>query len=71
MEYEFLHDVTGQVKVRMSVDHEAVGHGSNDEVKENLALLDEVEAAMRAIKGSKRSGSASATNTPSGWMTKR
>lgn len=55
MEYEFLRDLTGQVKVRMSMDHEAVGHWFNDEVKENLALLDEVEAAMRGIKGSERS----------------
>lgn len=54
MEYEFLRDLTGQVKVRMSMDHEAVGHWFNDEVKENLALLDEVEAAMREIKGSER-----------------
>jgi len=54
MEYEFLRDLTGQVKVRMSMDHEAVGHWFNEEVKENLALLDEVEAAMRAIKGSER-----------------
>ncbi|MDU6080331.1 MAG: YacL family protein, partial [Pantoea sp.] len=37
MEYEFLRDLTGQVKVRMSMDHEAVGHWFNEEVKENLA----------------------------------
>jgi len=54
MEYEFLRDLTGQVKVRMSMDHEAVGHWFNEEVKENLALLDEVEAAMRGIKVSER-----------------
>ncbi|MFS2223057.1 protein YacL [Pantoea sp. B65] len=54
MEYEFLRDVTGVVKVRMSMDHEAVGHWFNEEVKENLALLDEVEAAVKAIKGSER-----------------
>ncbi|KOC88437.1 protein YacL [Winslowiella iniecta] len=54
MEYEFLHDVTGVVKVRMSMGHEVVGHWFNEEVKENLALLDEVEAAVQAIKGSER-----------------
>ncbi|WP_437613458.1 protein YacL [Erwinia sp. V71] len=54
MEYEFLRDVTGVVKVRMSMDHEAVGHWFNEEVKENLALLDEVEAAAQALKGSER-----------------
>gem|GEM_PF-18623 len=51
MEYEFLRDVTGQVKVRMSMDHEAVGHWFNEEVKDNLALLDDVEAAAREVKG--------------------
>ena len=54
MEYEFLRDVTGIVKVRMSMDHEAVGHWFNEEVKENLALLDEVEQAAQTVKGSER-----------------
>src|SRR5690606_41827256 len=45
MDYEFLRDITGVVKVRMSMGHEAVGHWFNEEVKENLALLDEVEQA--------------------------
>jgi hypothetical protein len=35
------------VKVRMSMDHEVVGHWFNEEVKDNLALLDEVEQAAR------------------------
>ncbi|KAA8671903.1 MULTISPECIES: protein YacL [Pantoea] len=54
MEYEFLRDVTGQVRVRMSMDHEAVGHWFNEEVKENFALLDEVEAAVRTVKGTQQ-----------------
>ena len=54
MDYEFLRDITGVVKVRMSMGHEAVGHWFNEEVKENLAL-DEVEQAANAIKGSERS----------------
>lgn len=54
MEYEFLRDVTGIVKVRMSMDHEAVGHWFNEEVKENLALLDEVEQAAQTVKGCER-----------------
>lgn len=54
MEYEFLRDVTGQVKVRMSMGHEAVGHWFNEEVKGDMALLDEVEAAMEQVKGSER-----------------
>ncbi len=49
MDYEFLRDITGVVKVRMSMGHEAVGHWFNEEVKENLALLDEVEAAGLAL----------------------
>lgn len=55
MEYEFLRDVTGGVKVRMSMGHEVVGHWFNEEVKENVALLDEVEQAAQAVKGSERS----------------
>lgn len=35
--------------------HEVVGHWFNEEVKENLALLDEVEQAAHALKGSERS----------------
>lgn len=55
MDYEFLRDITGVVKVRMSMGHEAVGHWFNEEVKENLALLDEVEQAANTVKGSERS----------------
>lgn len=54
MEYEFLRDITGKVKVRMTMDHEAVGHWFNEEVDENLTLLDEVEAAAKEVKGSVR-----------------
>lgn len=54
MEYEFLRDITGKVKVRMTMDHEAVGHWFNEEVDETLALLDEVEAAAQEVKGSVR-----------------
>lgn len=54
MDYEFLRDITGVVKVRMSMGHEVVGHWFNEEVKENLALLDEVEDAARTLKGSER-----------------
>ncbi|EDP2514472.1 TPA: YacL family protein [Salmonella enterica subsp. enterica serovar Heidelberg] len=52
MDYEFLRDVTGGVKVRMSMGHEVVGHWFNEEVKDNLSLLDEVEQAARTVKGS-------------------
>jgi len=55
MDYEFLRDITGVVKVRMSMGHEVVGHWFNEEVKENLSLLDEVEQAARTVKGSERS----------------
>lgn len=54
MDYEFLRDITGTVKVRMSMGHEAIGHWFNEEVKENLALLDEVEQAASTVKGSER-----------------
>lgn len=54
MDYEFLRDITGGVKVRMSMGHEVVGHWFNEEVKDNLALLDEVEQAAQEVKGSER-----------------
>ncbi|MGV3346351.1 protein YacL [Enterobacteriaceae bacterium LUAb1] len=54
MEYEFLHDLAGQIKVRMSMGHEAVGHWFNEEIKENLGLLDQIEAAIAEISSSER-----------------
>lgn len=39
MDYEFLRDITGVVKVRMSMGHEVVGHWFNEEVKENPPCL--------------------------------
>lgn len=54
MEYEFLRDVTNQVKVRMSMGHEAVGHWFNEEVQGDLTLLDKVEAAAAQVAGSER-----------------
>lgn len=71
MDYEFLRDITGVVKVRMSMGHEAVGHWFNEEVKENLALLDEVEQAANTVKGSERSRSAPGMNIRCGWTVKR
>ena len=65
MDYEFLRDITGVVKVRMSMGHEVVGHWFNEEVKENLALLDEVEQAAHAP------GNGQGMNTPCGWTVKR
>ncbi len=56
MDYEFLRDITGVVKVRdVETYHEVIGHWFNEEVKGNLALLDEVEQAARTVKGSERS----------------
>lgn len=54
MEYELLRDLTGEVKIRMSMGHEAVGHWFNEEVSSNLALLDEVEQGLASVKGSER-----------------
>lgn len=71
MDYEFLRDITGVVKVRMSMGHEVVGHWFNEEVKENLALLDEVEQAAHALKVANVHGSGQGMNTRYGWMVKR
>lgn len=71
MDYEFLRDITGVVKVRMSMGHEVVGHWFNEEVKDNLALLDEVEQAARTVKAASVHGSVPDMNTRYGWMAKR
>lgn len=60
-----------RVKVRMSMGHEVVGHWFNEEVKDNLSLLDEVEQAARTVKGSERSRNEQGMNTRSGWTAKR
>lgn len=39
MDYEFILDITGQVVARFSMEHEAVGHWLNEEVKEILHCL--------------------------------
>ncbi|KAB8306242.1 UPF0231 family protein [Erwinia endophytica] len=54
MEYEFLRDLAGGVTVSMSMGHEAAAHWFNEEVQGDLAVLDEVEAAVAAVKGSER-----------------
>jgi len=54
MEYEFLRDITGLVRVQMSMGHEVVGHWFNEEVKGDLTLLDNVERAALSVKGSER-----------------
>ena len=54
MDYDFLRDITGEVKVRFSMGHEVIGHWLNEEVKGDLSVLDKVEAALVELKGSER-----------------
>ncbi|MBC8949698.1 YacL family protein [Xenorhabdus sp. TS4] len=54
MEYEFMQDVTGQVTTSFSMDHEAIGHWLNEEVKGDLRVLDKIIVALQEIKGSER-----------------
>ncbi|KEY60720.1 protein YacL [Serratia sp. DD3] len=54
MDYEFLRDVTGQVVVKFSMGHEAIGHWINEELKGDLNILDQIEAAAAELKGSER-----------------
>ena len=54
MDYEFRHDVTGQVVAVFSMGHEVIGHWLNEEVKGDLALLTQVEQAAAEVKGSER-----------------
>lgn len=54
MDYEFRHDIAGQVSAVFSMGHEAIGHWLNEEVKGDLALLTRIEQAAVALKGSER-----------------
>ncbi|AIJ08874.1 MULTISPECIES: YacL family protein [Edwardsiella] len=54
MDYEFRHDIGGQVIALFSMGHEAVGHWLNEEVKGDLALLSRIEQEAAALKGSER-----------------
>lgn len=54
MDYELVSDVTGTVLMRMIDGQEALANWFNDEVKGQLALLDDVEAAIRQIAGTER-----------------
>ncbi|CAM3863841.1 YacL family protein [Xenorhabdus thuongxuanensis] len=54
MEYEFMQDVTGQITTSFSMDHEAIGHWLNEEVKGDLCVLDKIIVALQEIKGSER-----------------
>ncbi|MDC9596677.1 YacL family protein [Xenorhabdus anantnagensis] len=54
MEYEFMQDITGQVTTSFSMDHEAIGHWLNEEVKDDLSILDKITVALQEIKGSER-----------------
>ncbi len=51
MEYEFVRDLSGQVKTTFSMGHEALGHWLNDEVNGNFELLDQVETYLRWADG--------------------
>ncbi|AKH89935.1 protein YacL [Edwardsiella tarda] len=54
MDYEFRHDIGGQVVAVFSMGHEAVGHWLNEEVKGDLTLVTEIEQAAAELKGSER-----------------
>ncbi|AYA40868.1 YacL family protein [Xenorhabdus nematophila] len=54
MEYEFMQDIAGQVTTSFSMDHEAIGHWLNEEVKGDLSILDKIISALDDIKGSER-----------------
>ncbi len=54
MEYQFVKDIDGRVRVRMSMDHEVIGQWFNEEVREDPSLLDQVEQAARKLKGTEQ-----------------
>lgn len=54
MDYEFLRDMTGEVKVTFSMGHEVFGHWFNEEVKGDFVLLDSITAQVDNLMGSER-----------------
>lgn len=54
MDYDFLRDITGKVQVRFSMGHEVIGYWFNEEVRDDLSVLDKIEAAIAEVKGSER-----------------
>lgn len=71
MDYEFLRDITGVVKVRMSMGHEVVGHWFNEEVKENPPYLMKWNRQRVRLRAVSAPGSEQGMNTRSGWMAKK
>lgn len=54
MEYEFLRDITGEVQVCLSMDHEAIGYWLNVEIAGDLAKIAEIEAQTLNLKDSEQ-----------------
>ena len=54
MEYQFVKDIEGGVRVQMSMDHEVIGQWFNEEVNAHPALLDEVMSAATKLKGTEQ-----------------
>lgn len=71
MDYEFLRDITGVVKVRMSMGHEVVGHWFNEEVKETWPCLMKWKTQRARSKAANDPGSGQGMNTLCGWTVKR
>lgn len=54
MEYQFVKDIEGRVRVSMSMDHEVIGQWFNEEVHDNPQLLEQVEQAAEQLKGTEQ-----------------
>ncbi|QGX92241.1 UPF0231 family protein [Tatumella sp. TA1] len=54
MDYQFVKDIEGNVRVQMSMDHEVIGHWFNEEVNADPALLDQVVKAATTLKGTEQ-----------------
>lgn len=54
MEYQFVRDLEGNIVVNMSMDHEAVGHWFNEEIRLEPTLLKKVSQAAQWVKGTEQ-----------------
>ncbi|WP_241596912.1 YacL family protein [Rosenbergiella epipactidis] len=54
MDYQFVKDIEGGVRVQMSMDHEVIGQWFNEEVTADPTLLDTVMTVATRIKGTEQ-----------------
>lgn len=50
MDYEFFRNITGQVRAKFSMGHEAIGYWLNEEVNGDLTLISQITDAAQQLQ---------------------